>query len=1522
MNNTEKKLLSDVLDIIEQKETGLLVWGIVDGMFTEYELSDLINPLIDDAIENGLHPINLVDTDAKVIAELVNLKWIVKVRCANNAEGYRSRMSETVRLMQRLRQLFPKHVVNPNGWQEAPTLVADFRFQRRQRFYPRRNLIVDDVVNTLSKSIKNESIIGGVKAILTPIDSNDTKILLSGFQVRATVRILNAIENEESLATIVCAGTGSGKTLAFYLPALSSIIRHSSNNQSPWVKTVGIYPRNELLKDQLREVISRTCHIGSVLKKNSIRVGALYGGTPKSARSLPKTKSWFRIGNDYKCPSLKCIRCNSSMIWLHQDHSHGHERLVCQNQNCDWSIDGTVFPLTRESLAQNPPDILLTTTEMLNQRLSDNDLNHLFGVGTAHKPPELVLLDEVHTYEGRHGAQVAYLMRRWMHLVEQPLRFVGLSATLREATAFFSDLTGIFQSNVEEISPKVEEIETEGAEYMIALRGDPVSRAALLSCTIQTTLLLERCLDPNIFNNNDSISHGFFGRRTFVFTDDLDVNNRLYFGLLDAEGRNSNKTINSNKRALASLRNNGASFSRYQGGQDWSMCEELGQDLNNRKLRVIRVSSQDPGVDDDADIVVATASLEVGFDDPLVGAVIQHKAPRGMAGFLQRKGRAGRSRGMRPWTAVVLSDYGRDRIAYQGYDLLFDPELSPRTLPLSNRYISKMQAVFATIDYLGKKLEHANKGSVWTDLSKPPGSGVRKKQLIKELRMIMDAPNAFAQFRFFLKNALKIKDDELSALLWEFPRPLMTMVLPTALRRLSSDWNAYGTTGADIIVKNNPLPDFIPATLFADLNLAEVTIELSNNDRDINNVMPIFNALREFAPGRVSRRFGIHYLRESYWIAPSDEALHGLLPYSKLKIDDFGDFLSVGTYSYLLNNKKIDIPVFKPLILRPTLPNNNIKDSSQSRLKWHSQFVPLGKPIWLEPPVASVWSNLIPQIGFFTHAYQAPVEIRRFTVGANAEVGIDQYGTKVLLDIDFTDNDETPVALGTAFAGDGVVFQINIPVDLCNNPDDSSGKWRALRTIRYFDSAWIGQSLASVPSPFLRKWLAEVFLSAVTYEAIQSTSDFKTAATSVINGSSIIKLSDVLEMLFQSQVFSDVQLEGETELSAPDKLRTDLDSLLKQQDIQSALIDLGGFLWNPITSEWESWLRKIYQCTLGAALLKTIGDLCPAINTDELSIDFNRGPLINEGFAPLDDKSLEVWITEKNPGGNGLIEDFMRAYSEDPRRFFSMVRASTEMGEFELIDHQLIQLFDLFKTNTSESKCVIDRIRMINNHKDLIIENRKLRIALLEDGFSPFHGFMVSIANRILRAGSNLATDNYISKTINQWKTEEERLGLEIDLRVICYWLSQSDDIDNVVDVTGIPNGPARIAWRMSAIYGLLWGRGREIRQTSLQVRNMFTELPPVERLIVIDSLVDDRVKIPVNSDNQWLEEASKHLTNGQLVTLTCSTSERSYLGSALHALITNPIDSGYILAYARLQGIRQTNESLEADIELLESIQ
>src|SRR5262249_4263875 len=156
-------------------------------------------------------------------------------------------------------------------------------------------------------------------------------------------------------------------------------------------------------------------------------------------------------------------------------------------------------------------------------------------------------------------------------------------------------------------------------------------------------------------------------------------------------------------------------------GQDRYMCEAIGFLLDaGGSLPIGRTSSQDPGMASSSDVIVATASLDVGFNDPAVGAILQHKAPRSSAQFLQRKGRAGRIRGMRPWTVVVLSDYGRDRLAYQGYDLLFDPALEASTLPIQNTYVLRIQAAFALMDWLASKMPQHLRGSVWLDLAGPP----------------------------------------------------------------------------------------------------------------------------------------------------------------------------------------------------------------------------------------------------------------------------------------------------------------------------------------------------------------------------------------------------------------------------------------------------------------------------------------------------------------------------------------------------------------------------------------------------------------------------------------------------------------------------------------------------------------------------------------------------------------------------------------------------------------------------------
>jgi superfamily II DNA or RNA helicase len=1512
MSELRESFLLSALDCIEEREAKLLAWGIVDGAFRHDEICDLLNPLIDEAIIGGLEEYLSAE---EVLAELLRRKWIVDVHLGGGSNGYRSRMAETVRLIQRLRQLFPKHA-GPSGWQRAPGLVADFRFLRRRRHYPARDIPAEQALAMISDAAESPALMTVVKALLAP---GGRSVRLSGFQVRAAQRILRSIETGQELATIVCAGTGSGKTLAFYLPALASVYRHVlvDGKNSGWVKVIALYPRTELLKDQLREILKRIRSLQEDFpdgKTVQIRIGALYGDTPHSAQYCDWPKG--------VCPTLACPDCGGELRWPQQDRSEGIERLVCAS--CAGVLDGSIFPITRKSMKDSVPDILFTTTEMLNQRLSDTSMAHLFGIGTkAHRAPELVLMDEVHTYEGKHGAQVAYLMRRWQRLLDQRLRFVGLSATLREAAQFFATLTGCRNSLVDEVSPRADEIESEGAEYMLALRGDPVSRAALLSTTIQTCMVMQRCLDPKAINAEDSVSRGAFGQRTFVFTDNLDVINRLYFDLLSAEGRNSYGNPDMHRApngGLAVLRERGTSNARYFNGQDWRFCEDLHNGLSHR-LVVKRVSSQDRGVDPGAEVVVATAILEVGFDDPVVGAVIQHKAPRSIAGFLQRKGRGGRTRGMRPWTVVVLSDYGRDRATYQSYDLLFDPELPVRTLPLGNRYVTRMQAVFATIDYLGSKLDGAPVGSAWNDLSGGERFSVQRRlRMLRELRNIVETEAGSRCLGNYLRGALGISEEDLSAIMWEFPRPLLTTVLPTAIRRLASDWSAGGKPQKDYQSFNNPLPDFIPGSLFADLNLAEVAIDLPGADpADPFNApaMTVFEAIREFAPGRVSRRYGVSHRNERYWIPPTLDFSGGSGPFA-LDIDSIGSHQPLGYYQIRVGGEIVSLPIFRPVRLAPESPPNMVADSSNASLKWHSQIVAGFEPTWLSPPAGSFWALIVPRIGFFTHSRHAPLEIRRFAVGASAEIGL---GTeKVRADTAFQANGK-PAGLGARFAADGVVFQIHIPSGL--HLAGGSEKWRALRAARFADIAWRGERLATISSPFMREWLAQIYLSALTYEAIHCQVELAEAGARIRENRASISLPDVLSLLFQSQV---IEEQGDVEtLANTDKLRQELDACLRDPSVVEELYDFGATLWEPIGTNWEPWLQGVYHSTLAAAVLRSITDLCPGIDQEDLSVDLVRGPAPDGQAVGLEQDAVEAWFTERNPGGNGLVEALMRRYAEDPRRFFATVRTNLDMGEFELIEHQLGQIVTVLANDDgngdSESAELVRKFRGAGSQEEMARSFKSLRRSLILEGFSPFHGFLVALGNRILRPGSGAATDIYLSRVLKQWQDEEERIGIEIDLRVMTYYLSQSDEIDRVVSDFGGPSVGDRTAWRGGAISGLLWPRGQAIRRSALQMRNPFTELPLIERLLVSDSIEDDRVCVSM-LEKDWLEKVTEQLAAGHQVTLTCPETARGNLAAALNALVTNPVESGYLRAYARLQGIRHTRFLIEADIELVEAVQ
>lgn len=83
----------------------------------------------------------------------------------------------------------------------------------------------------------------------------------------------------------------------------------------------------------------------------------------------------------------------------------------------------------RQRLAANPPDILLTNFMMLELLMTRQDDKDKAVMRNA-KGLRFLVLDELHTYRGRQGADVALLVRRVREALADQLQCIGTSATM------------------------------------------------------------------------------------------------------------------------------------------------------------------------------------------------------------------------------------------------------------------------------------------------------------------------------------------------------------------------------------------------------------------------------------------------------------------------------------------------------------------------------------------------------------------------------------------------------------------------------------------------------------------------------------------------------------------------------------------------------------------------------------------------------------------------------------------------------------------------------------------------------------------------------------------------------------------------------------------------------------------------------------------------------------------------------------------------------------------------------------
>lgn len=1479
-----------LLNRLEELEVKLLALGFVDGGFTYEELCAEAERILNETEDP--------ETPEVLVQHLLRDKLLTEAQLPVGM--YRTRFAEGVRLFARLRQIF-----RTQDWRSGTNLVGDFRVRVMPREYAVRSLASTDFLERLAQSKRGLTELEH-KSMLALIGAGRR---LAEFQARATEHIREELVSEYTGASIVCAPTGAGKSLAFYLPCLVEIGNRIRADQY-WTQALALYPRKVLLADQFASAFKSARALDKMLPR-PIRIGAYYDSIPNRATiDEVGKKNWSRKHGGYVFPTMRCQMCeeiDGDLVWRSSDLSKGIERLVCSH--CGAVVTAEQVALTRESLRRKPPELLFSTTEMLNKEMSSAYSRGLFGLdhGREHSP-YLLLLDEAHTYSGVPGAQVGLVVRRWRNAVRHPVHIVGLSATLEDARGYFAQLVGLSQNQVHLHEVEPGEKEYGGRQYHLVLRGDPTSGASLLSVSIQASMLLARLLDPPGADDKS-----LFPPKLFAFTDDLDVVNRLYDNLLDAEGY---KFYKPRDPSLATLRANGTEVNeRYREGQYWKVCEEIGNALGpGDRLGIGRISSQDPGLDPDKKIVVATASLEVGYDDPAVGAVLQHKAPKEASAFLQRKGRAGRQYEARPWTVVVLSDFGRDRQAYESWELTLEPELRRPPLPITNRYVLKMQAVASTVDWLQTRTKD---GSTWMEMAEParPGEFEAKnrrsqERLVTILEEVLEKDARRRELEQHLQRSLKIDEGEVSALLWEPPRALMTTVLPTAIRQLKSNWSVWRSNGdrKDHFVRNSPLPDFLSSNLFSDLNMPEAIIR--TNDGGQEDTIPIALAMKEACPGRVTRRFATNRPMQADWM-PLPDLEDGEQTMTVERLCE-GGFEFIDLVEVKDGHKSVQVACYRMLETKLEVVPRNVKHSSNAFPDWRSELVPEGDGSTLDAPTTGTFARMVIGIEFFTHNNGSPVRCRRFSIGSQASLFVERAEEKQVY-VRYIDGEGVRAGVGFEQFVDGMRFRVGDLNEQIRSLQSSSAI-RALRSAYFRESVQADSYLRSLHSGYTLAALADVFLGMVLKRAMRSGDGISGALDWLSEREDwgelaehamgpMLKVASSSRVEEQEDATPDEESDG---VAVGSRLVRKLRPLMDDIEVRDALLRLAVSLHENPGPSWKPWLKRRLKSAIAGSLLQACIACVPDAPVDSLVADID-----NEAG---DD---EIWLTESVLGGTGLVEQIAMTVADDPTRLFLLAELACQPNDIEECDDSLLHLLNLVTTG-HELSGVFTLVRDATSHAEASHAQSELKKVLAESGVTPLHSLMVWLNSRVLRSGSDAEWDFYVGELMKCWRDEEGRLGIEIDLRLFCYLATFKEDsyewLEQKLKTVG---GDGTANSRFRVLQGTLWPRGEVVRRGSIEYFNRFAKSAVADPLLI-------RVLIPSADivdveEPKWFEKACALLRDKGSVVLRSARSSNQALQAALLTTLTNPVEVGFLRLYPRIVSVQRDLEQVTATLNLLE---
>jgi DEAD/DEAH box helicase domain-containing protein len=299
------------------------------------------------------------------------------------------------------------------------------------------------------------------------------------------------------------------------------------------------------------------------------------------------------------------------------------------------SYYGDTSKKDRGKIRENPPNILITTPDMLNQGI----IPHHYLWKEVYRNLEFVVIDEIHAYRGVLGSHVANIFRRLnrlsMYYQGKLPNYICNSATIRNPIEFAEKLTRT--SNFVEISKS----------------GAPSPEKVISIVRSISDYDLIDFIISNLINKTP----------TLVFIDSRKGIELLYLNVI--------KRLEDSH--LGHLKDK---IKTYRSGY---------QDHERREIENALASG-------DALVVLSTSALEMGIDIGEVDCVIVKGFPGTLAALWQRFGRAGR-RGKTAYNYFIAGRSAIDQYYLKNPEEMFNREVEEPVISPGNKEIFKKHLI-------------------------------------------------------------------------------------------------------------------------------------------------------------------------------------------------------------------------------------------------------------------------------------------------------------------------------------------------------------------------------------------------------------------------------------------------------------------------------------------------------------------------------------------------------------------------------------------------------------------------------------------------------------------------------------------------------------------------------------------------------------------------------------------------------------------------------------------------------------